>query len=243
MNESVYRRTFTLDNVHLDRFGRLKSAFLLYFVQEVSADHASALGASWEELAQKNLFWAIIRHRIDVTRMPIAGETLTLETWPMPTTRTAYPRATVAYDEKGQEVFRSVALWVLMDKNTRAMVLPAKSGVTVPGFQRDIQLEMPGSLPPVALENQVLRQVGFSLLDRNGHMNNTRYLDWIDDLLSSDFHADHTPRQIRLCYLSEIRENQQAQLNWSLSEDACLRVEATSQEEGQHRIFGAQIHF
>lgn len=243
MNESVYRRTFTLDNVHLDRFGRLKSAFLLYFVQEVSADHASALGASWEELAQKNLFWAIIRHRIDVTRMPIAGETLTLETWPMPTTRTAYPRATVAYDEKGQEVFRSVALWVLMDKNTRAMVLPAKSGVTVPGFQRDIQLEMPGSLPPVALENQVLRQVGFSLLDRNGHMNNTRYLDWIDDLLSSDFHADHTPRQIRLCYLSEIRENQQAQLNWTLDEDACLRVEATSQEEGQHRIFGAQIHF
>ena len=247
MNESVYRRTFTLDNVHLDRFGRLKSAFLLYFVQEVSADHASALGASWEDLAQKNLFWAIIRHRIDITRMPTAGETLTLETWPMPTTRTAYPRATVAYDEKGQEVFRSVALWVLMDKNTRAMVLPAKSGVTVPGFQRDIQLEMPGSLPPVALENQVLRQVGFSLLDRNGHMNNTRYLDWIDDLLPSSFHRDHPLRELTVCYLAEAREGQQIELEWALSDTLCLQVEARREKEdpsgAQERVFAAQVQF
>ena len=243
MNESVYCREFTLENVHLDRFERLKSAFLLYFIQEISGEHASILGASWEDLAKKNLFWAIIRHRIDITRMPTAGETLRLETWPMPTTRTAYPRATVAYDEQGNEVFRSVALWVLMDKTTRAMVLPGKSDVIVPGIQRDIPLEMPGSLPPVALKNQVLRQVGYSLLDRNGHMNNTRYLDWIDDLLNSDFHAIHTPRQIRLCYLSEIRENQKAQLSWTLDEDGCLRVEATSEEEGQHRIFGAQLQF
>ena len=243
MSDTVFHRDFTVENFHLDRFGRLKSSFLLYFVQEVSADHAASLGASWEDLAQKNLFWAIIRHRIDITRMPVAGETLRLETWPMPTTRTAYPRATVAYDEKGQEVFRTAALWVLMDQTTRAMVLPGKSGVTVPGFQRSVQPELPGSLPPATLENSVTRQVGYSLLDRNGHMNNTRYLDWVDDLLSSDFHALHTPRQIRLCYLSEIRENQLAQLNWTLGEDGCLRVEATRQEGQQHRIFGAQIQF
>ena len=243
MSESVYSRSFRLEDLHLDRFGRLKPSVLLYFVQEISGQHAALLGGSWEDLAEKNLFWAIIRHRIHITRMPGAGETLQLQTWPMPTTRTAYPRVTVAYDEKGQEVFRTVALWVLMDKNTRAMVLPGKSGVTVPGVDLQPGLDMPVSLPAVEGEKKTHCQVLYSQLDRNGHMNNTRYLDWVDDLPGSDFHAAHTPAQIHLCYLSEAREREQVTLNWTLSEDNHLRVEATRPQGQTQRIFRAEIVF
>lgn len=243
MQASVYSQSFTIEDIHLDCFRRLKPSVLLYFVQEISGQHAALLGTDWETLAQKNLFWAIIRHRIQITRMPTAGETLHLQTWPMPTTRTAYPRATVAYDENGQEVFRTVALWVLMDQNTRGMVLPGKSGVTVPGFLQGTELDTPGSLAPVPLNNVTTRWVGYSQLDRNGHMNNTRYLDWVDDLLGSEFHAAHTPSHIQLCYLSEVREGQQVALSWSLSEDNGLRVEATRQDGQTHRIFGADIRF
>lgn len=243
MSDSVYSQTFTIEDIHLNRFGRLKPSVLLYFVQEVSGQHAALLGTDWESLANKNLFWAIIRHKIQITRMPIAGEKLHLQTWPMPTTRTAFPRATVAYDDQGQEVFRTVALWVLMDLESRTMVLPGKSGVNVPGILRGTELDSPGSLPPAELSDTRLRRVCFTELDRNGHMNNTRYLDWVDDLLTSDFHAAHTPNEIHLCYLSEVREGQELTLNWTLSEDKYLRVEATRQEGTAHRIFGAEIRY
>lgn len=61
---------------------------------------------------------------MQITRLPKSGETIRVETWAMPTTRVAYPRSVVAYDEKGQELFRSITLWVLMNMDTRAMIQP-----------------------------------------------------------------------------------------------------------------------
>ena len=72
--------------------------------------------------------WAVTRHRVQITRLPKSGETIRVETWAMPTTRVAYPRSVVAYDEKGQELFRSITLWVLMNMDTRAMIQPGQTG-------------------------------------------------------------------------------------------------------------------
>ena len=61
----------------------------------------------------------------------------------MPTTRTAYPRSTIAYDADGKECFRAISLWVLMDTQNRSMVLPGKSGVDVAGLLRGCELAVP----------------------------------------------------------------------------------------------------
>lgn len=239
----IYTKQFTLTDLHLDRFRRLKPSVLLYFIQEVSGNHAALLGAGWETLAKKNLFWAIIRHRVQITRLPEAGETITLETWPMPTTRVAYPRATVAYDEDGNILFKSVAIWVLMDTNTRAMVLPGKSGVDVPGSVRGIEGEMPTSISVKNPENRVCRKVGYAELDRNGHMNNTYYLNWTDDLLPSDFHREHSLRSFNICYLAEGKEGQEIELLWQLTGEETLCVEAKTTGEEAHRIFAVTADY
>ena len=245
--EPIYRQQFEITDIHLDCFGRVKPSVLLYFVQVVSGRHAGLLGAGWNALAEKQLFWAILRQHIQVTRLPKAGEVITLETWPMPTTRAAYPRATVAYDSNGAVLFRSAAIWVLMNSQTRAMVLPGKSGVDVPGTLRGMELSAPGSISPAKLPNRTTRTVGYTALEQNGHMNNTRYLDWIDDLLPSNFHRDHPLRELTVCYLAEAREGQQIELEWALSDTLSLQVEARrekgDQSGAQERVFAAQVQF
>lgn len=242
-----YRQTFQISDIHLDCFGRVKPSVLLYFAQEVAGKHAALLGADWDTLNKKNLFWAIIRHQIQVTRLPVSGETVTLETWPMPTTRVAYPRATVGYDKDGNVLFQTVALWVLMDTETRRMVLPGKSGVTVEGILCGGELALPGSLAPAKLPQQARRKVGYGSLDRNLHMNNTRYLDWIDDLLPSDFHYGHPVQGINVCYLSEAREGQELTLHWELTEDGLLSVDACREKAdlpgSDERVFAAKIQY
>ena len=110
----MYTQNFTLNDLHVDCFGRLKPAVMLWLIQEVSGIHAGHLGASWEALAEKNLFWAIIRHKVEVFRPAYTGQTITLRTWPMPTTRVAYPRATEAWDENGNLLFMpSGYLWIV----------------------------------------------------------------------------------------------------------------------------------
>ncbi len=236
----IHEKQFLIEAAHVDCFGHLKPAAILYFVQETAGEHCQLLDISWEQLQARSLFWAILRHRVQITRLPVQGETVTLETWPMPTTRTAYPRSVIARDEAGQELFRSVSLWVLMDPETRAMVLPKKSGVEIAGILRGNELAAPGGLIPGQLSDHTLRPVRFTDLDRNGHMNNGRYLDWVADLLPSGFHKQHRPREFTLYYHAEAREGDMLALNWSLSDTGRLQVDVARDTQ---RVFSAVMEY
>ena len=240
--EPIYSQNFTLTDVHVNCFGRLKTSMLLYFIQEVAGKHFEQLSMDYDSLESRGLFWAITRHKVQITRIPRHGETIRIETWPMPTTRVAYPRSVVAYDEQGNECFRAITLWVLMDLQNRAMVLPGKSGIEVAGTLRGNELSSPLGLPAKALRNRKSRTVAFTDLDRNGHMNNTKYLDWLDDLLPSSFHGAKEVKELTLCYLNEAREGQDLVLDWDFLEENTLFMDAHRDTgEKTDRVFAAKI--
>jgi acyl-ACP thioesterase len=228
----------------VDRFGGLKPSRMLLMAQQVAAEHSSSIGLTYEALAAKGLFWAVVRNRLQVTRLPREGETVWMETWPMPTTRTAYPRSTVAYDEKGSELFRTLSLWVLMRFDDRSMVLPDKSDVTVDGILRGNELAVPRSVALKPMGNRLERTVRFTDLDKNGHMNNARYLEWVDDLLPSEFHREHPLADVTLCYMNEAREGQNLRVTWDTDPEGTLLVDIHRPNGEDHdRIFAARIVF
>ncbi len=241
--EPIYEREWTLDTLVTDCFGYLKPSAVLYFVQEMAGQHVTRMALN-PAPEQKGLLWAIIRHRVQITRLPRKGETIHLETWPMPTTRVAYPRSVVAYDEDHQELFRSISLWVLMDRDTRAMVLPGRSGIAVSGILRGNELPSPGSLTPAQCSASVRRRVCFTDLDVNNHMNNTRYVEWAMDLLPSRFHADHRLEDITMCYLDEAREGDELEIFWEITDRGVLRMDIQRREKDKNiRIFTADLHY
>ena len=243
----MYHQKFTVSAMQADCHHRAKPSVLLFMAQEAAGGHCRELALSWDALQKKQLFWAVIRHKMQITRLPMEGETVTVETWPMPTTRSAFPRATVAYDENGNEVFRSVALWVLMHTESRSMVLPGKSGIALEGTLTGNELALPASIVPKVLENSVARTVRYSELDRNGHMNNTRYMEWCGDLLPSGFHHAHTPRDFTVCYHAEALEGENLELHYELKEGGLLQVDAWRNQENDasvhSRVFTAQVQY
>ncbi|MBP3683957.1 MAG: hypothetical protein J6J12_03200 [Oscillospiraceae bacterium] len=240
--EPIYSQNFEITDLHVNCLGRLKTSMILFLAQEVAGHHFAKLSMDYDTMLSRGLFWAITRHKVQVTRLPQRGETIRVETWPMPTTRVAYPRSVVAYDEAGNECFRAITLWVLMDLNNRAMVLPGKSGIEVSGTLRGNELASPLGLPAKVLQNQHSRTVSFTDLDRNGHMNNTKYMDWIDDLLPSAFHGNHSVKEFTVCYLNEAREGQQLRLCWDFAEDGTLFMDAHRRNgEKDERIFAAKM--
>lgn len=242
--EPIFQQNFEINDVYVDCCGRLKPSMILYFAQEVAGAHFTELAMDYDTLAQRRLFWAVTRHRVQISRLPMRGETIRIETWPMPTTRVAYPRSMVAYDESGNELFRSISLWVLMDLDTRNMILPGKSGISVVGTLRGGELPSPNGLIAKPLNKSLPRAVAFTDLDRNGHMNNCRYLDWIYDLLPSPFHSQHTVKEFTVCYLSEAREGQQLDMHWDFLEDGILQVDAYRKGETKdERILSARLLF
>lgn len=240
--EPLYTQNFEITDHYVDCFGRMTPASILLMIQEVAGKHCTALSVDYDTLAKRRMFWAVTRHRVQVSRMPRLGETIRVETWPMPTTRVAYPRSVVAYDAAGNECFRAISLWVLMNLDTRSMILPGKSGISVVGSLRGLELPSPGSLALMDHTQTRQRQVCFTDLDRNGHMNNTRYLNWVSDLLPSAFHQEHEVKEFTICYHAEAREGQLLDLSWDFPQEDCLQVDARRTDTAQgERVFSARL--
>ena len=240
--EPLYTQNFEITDHYVDCFGRMTPASILLMIQEVAGKHCTALSVDYDTLAKRRMFWAVTRHRVQVSRMPRLGETIRVETWPMPTTRVAYPRSVVAYDAAGNECFRAISLWVLMNLDTRSMILPGKSGISVVGSLRGLELPSPGSLALMDHTQTRQRQVCFTDLDRNGHMNNTRYLNWVSDLLPSAFHQEHEVKEFTICYHAEAREGQLLDLSWDFPQEDCLQVDARRADTAQgERVFSARL--
>ena len=225
---------------HFNAKGRLKMSALLYYAQEAAGAHAALLGAGWDALQKKSLFWAVIRTRAEIFAQPTGSEII-LKTWPMPTSRTAYPRCVMGYDRDGTLLFKLVSLWVLMDINTRAMVLPAKSGVEVIGQLYGDEPEQPRGLPVGEQEQVVYKTVEQCHLDVNGHMNNTRYMDWVMELCD-----DQPVRQLELCYFSEGILDDKMEVGYTQNSQGVnvnihrLRTDGTDKKD---RVFAAQVQY
>ena len=242
--ESVFTQTYDIKDNMVDCQGYLKPSQILFIAQDMGGRHCKELTLSYDDMAARGLFWAVSRHRVQITRLPMSGETIRVETWAMPATAAAYPRSVVAYDEKGKECFRSITLWVLMNLDTRAMIQPGKSGIEVVGTVRGLELASPKGLVPRDMVNSASRRVSFTDIDRNGHMNNTRYMDWIDDLYDCAFHKNHALREFTACYLSEVREKDLIDMHYDILEDGCVQVDFHRTANGEdHRVFSARLQY
>ena len=61
MEPTIYRKQFTLYGNDCDCFGRVKPSTILSMLQEAAGEQCNGWHMSWEEMAEKGLFWAMQR--------------------------------------------------------------------------------------------------------------------------------------------------------------------------------------
>ena len=239
----LFTRKLKIDATQVDAFGRLRPSALLEITQEASGDHASLLGLGREELTRHGLFWAVVRQVAQIHRMPCLGQELVVETWPGPMGKTSMPRYVRCRTPEGEELFETAALWLFMNRETRAMVVPSASGLQVPGLLLGNEIALPTGIAPRQYDNEELRRVRFTELDCNGHLSNTKYANWMEDLLPGAYHRDHVLERLHICYLNEALEDQTIGLHWCLEDDN-LSLEATRPEGTEkHRVFALRARY
>ena len=244
--DQFFEKSITIAKSEVNKQNRLTLSALLYHAQEVAGAHSQMLSCDRDSLTDKNLFWAVLRHRVVIHRLPSAGEIITVRTWPMPTTRTAYPRAVRAVDGNGNILFELVSLWVLMDRTSRAMVLPGKSGVEVQGIAFGDEPASPGSIVPGNHLNTAQWLVSQQELDVNGHVNNTKYLDPVERLADA-LNNTQSPKEMTICYLAEAHAGDTLTLQYTLSEEGIFTLDGTRPRaetpEKPGRIFAVKLCF
>ena len=189
-----------------DMNGHIKLPDVILLSLQVSGMQSIELGISDKDMFERyNLVWIITDYDIDVVRLPRFAEEITIETEALSYNRLFCYRRFTIYDEEGQEIIHMVATFVLMDRESRK-VHPVESEIVAP-YQSEFSKKLVRGPKYTDLKEAVSKyyHVRFYDLDMNGHVNNSKYLDWIFEVMGADFLMHHIPKKINLKYVKEVR--------------------------------------
>ena len=218
---SVYEKSYRLLSSDVDAQRRLRLSCLFTFLQEASIAHTTELGMGREKTLDRGLLWIVTLTQVKVTRLPVYDEDVRLLSWPGDTMHLYFPRYYRMEDDGGHALLTGSALWALMDQGTRKMVFPEDHGVHIEGERGEKPLPLPAApRPPQGGEKEVFT-VPYSYVDLNGHMNNTRYLDLIEDRMPADL-REKAVREIRAEFSGEAKLGEEVALTCARQGDAFL---------------------
>ena len=210
-NRLTYEKKILIRSEQVDMTRKLRMSELFRLMEEASIAHTEKLGCTRDRTLDRGLLWIITRQQAEIEELPAYDEEITVRSWQGDMMHVFFPRF-YEIERAGRVIVRGQALWMLIDEESRQMIMPEDYDIFIPG--------RPGSddmmLAPVVIPEELkeadpaIRQelvTRFSQVDINGHMNNTRYFDIIDDALYNMHPAEEkkVPRLVRANYLSELR--------------------------------------
>lgn len=202
----TYDETFVLRPRDCDLNDKWRPSAILETMQDAAGVHSKLLGCGREDLVRQNIVWVLSRMELHMERYPSSGEEVTVHTFPTPTRICFFPRYYIFTDVHGEMIGKAGSLWLLLDLETRRMLPPGDIGKLIPD-NRDLSVPMslPATVGNLQGEEFVSEYIPrYTDLDVNGHVNNTRYADWLCNSLGIDLMKEYEPEHIILNYNHEV---------------------------------------
>lgn len=197
---------------------RLRPTAFMDLAQQIGEDDAEAGGFGFFFLRERGLAWVLARQSVEFYRLPLFKEELEMQTWHRGVTGPFYVRDYRLIGADGEIAVASSSSWVLLDLNTRTMVMPGKVDLPMvedaaPG-QRALEGYAAKVMPPRGIPAVKVgeRTAVFSDIDYNNHVNNVRYIGWAMDVLSLDLLAEKPLRSLSINFNHEVHPGETVEL-------------------------------
>jgi len=196
--------------------GEVRPGDLAREMEKITEEHLGILGMSRDRLKAEGKIWVIAWTQIHISRLPKLGEQVILRIWPSRMKALMQVRKYAFYTADGEALACAASIFVMMDANTRSFAAPSEILKYLPVVEIPGEPELPPMRMnfPAELEQTLFRTVAAEEIDLNGHLNNTHYLDWTDDLTEG-----RVPTSIWVQYAKELLEGQQVDLQYGRQEE------------------------
>jgi medium-chain acyl-[acyl-carrier-protein] hydrolase len=167
----------------VDFNNRIKMSAVFNYFQQIAGEHAQQLGIGFKAIEeQSGVSWVLTRMRVDMAKYPGWDEEVILETWPQLPKRYGFERDYLMRDLQGEVIARAVSEWVIIDIATRKLKRADTFAIDYPPIVIDRALDcVLGKINPPEEQRLIYKHtVGCSEIDLNGHLNNAKYIDYID---------------------------------------------------------------
>ncbi len=175
------------------------------YFQEAAYNHAAQVDLRLGKVLPDNNVWMLSRMEVEADAFPEAGARIDIETWSRGVDRLFFIRDFVIRGDDGTTLMRGVTAWVVVDAVTRRVSRPGEAAKRWPGHvDRKALDHTPDKLPgPATGVPSYSLRVRYSHLDRNHHVNNGTYIEWILDGYPMEMHDRSQVKRIEINFLAE----------------------------------------
>lgn len=214
-----YRYPIVVNTFDADQERRLRLSAILKYQQEVGERHLKEGNVGYAVMYEDGMAFVLSKASSIIHRYPLLGEELTVFTQSYGARGVRFFRCYTFFDNSGAPVIESVSAFVLVDVENHKILRPDR----VDSYQLPIEngelwgCPLPGKLhPPAEMRPCGHREIRYSDIDYNGHLNNTVYADFIGDYMPGGMEGK-TINRFQIGFLGEARLGETLEITGGVS--------------------------
>ena len=183
--QQTYQKEILVTEPECDITKRMKLSYVMRHAQQMGSDHLLTTGIDYDQMYRDGMVFLVNKMLITFNRRPYMDEKLVLTTLPKQPKGAQFIRDTVFETPAGEKLAEVSISWMLINPHTRKILRP--SAFDRYGFQ---MLPNDGEYitgyrikAPLGEAVAHMRQIKYSDLDYNRHVNNAAYADIICDTI------------------------------------------------------------
>ena len=205
MTQAIWTQGYAVNTIVANAQKQLDLVGLLGILQDVAVTHADHLGHGYEATMDAGTIWILSRQKLVVADWPMWKDQLTVRTWIRPVRGPLVHRdyEILVGERKAGEC---AAAWLALDARTCRPVRPTFVGAQ---FHCRLDYALPLTPEKIALRRDLATVAQYCVrnsdLDMNGHVNNTRYAQWILDSASPETYRTRRVVSYEVNFLTEVQ--------------------------------------
>lgn len=217
----THREKFTVKFHEVDFKGKVKLFTIMDYIQHTAEVHGTSLGLGFENMMNHGLFWVVSRMKLNMERYPGPCEEVTIETELAGCDKLFCVRRFRILDEKESVIGNAVLYYLMVDSNTKFPQKPKACPVEIVNI--DVDNKGHESLKKLRMTGEAIevadRKLYYNEIDANKHVNNARYVSFVEDCFDLQWHENHEITNMQINYLKEIKAEDKLKLNKYLGDE------------------------
>ena len=213
----IWQETVPVRFGSIDKSDRLTLDAIFNYFQEAAISHADNLGVGREEMARTGQLWIISRMTVMINKRPNYRDTIKIRSWPCGWEKLFAMRDFEIKDKDDNALVSARSAWLIVDMEKRRPLRPQSVMDNLP--LNEGMEALPAETGAAAglagcenLQKATEKKALYTDLDFNGHVNNVRYIKWIEDIIDSELLYKARKMRFDINYLSEIMEGETIEL-------------------------------
>ena len=221
MNKT-FEKEYALRAGDFDKFNHIKPSAVLDLFQDAAGRHAEELGVGFADMLNKSYLWVLTRIKFEILSAPERYEKIKVKTWPLEPNRLSYRREYCITDQSGKKFIIGSSDWVVIHSEKRKFLSVPDLYPFTDGFNTELMFdEKLSKIRDFETKDTAYTvNAGFSDLDTNDHVNNTKYANYVIDAINPK--ENDVLKVFQIDYRKEVMQGTTINIHTSREENSLL---------------------